>query len=208
MKEVIRTGFDCDVFDTYGCSETGFIACDCEKHDGLHLFMDLYHVEICRNGKLAAPGELGKIYLTDLTNKAMPWIRYDIGDVGRYFIDDHRCGRHSIRLQVEGRVQDTLSNRNGELFTSDQVFDFFHAFGEIDNFQLIERSKGEFDLLVVPDNGEDLDKEKITQEFNRFFDMNASVRTYAAKTIKAEDGGKFRFVKSKSFDRIDSAPVS
>jgi len=59
MKETIVKAFGCEVNDTYGCSEMGFIACDCEKHEGLHLFMDLYHVEVCRNGKPVAPVSLG-----------------------------------------------------------------------------------------------------------------------------------------------------
>jgi len=198
MKETIKEAFKCDVYDTYGCSEMGFIACDCEKHDGLHLFMDLYYVEVCRNGKLAAPGELGRLYITDLENRAMPWIRYDIGDVGRYFVDDHGCGRKSIRLQVEGRVQDTIANTKGELFTSDQVFDFFHGLKGIDNFQLIEKSPGKFDLLYVSQNGSTLDKEKIGQQFCEFFDQSASLKAYPVKTIKSEDGGKFRFIKSKN----------
>jgi len=202
MKATIREAFRCDVYDTYGCSEMGFIACDCEKHEGLHLFMDLYHIEVCRNGKLVAPGELGKLYITDLENRAMPWIRYDIGDVGRYFLEDHGCGRKSIRLQVEGRVEDTVSNSKGELFTSDQMFDFFHGFKGIDNFQLVENSRGKFDLLCVPNNSADVDKERIAQEFKRFFDPDAIVKAYTVKTIKAEDGGKFRFIKSKSFKEI------
>jgi phenylacetate-CoA ligase len=205
MREVIREGFDCPVFDTYGCSEMGFIACDCEKHDGLHLFMDLYHVEVCRNGKLAEPGELGKLYITDLTNRAMPWIRYDVGDVGRYFLDDHGCGRKSMRLQVEGRVEDTLTNSMGEFFTNDRTFDFFHGLKEVDNFQLVEKAKGVFDLLLVPREGDDgFDKERIAAEFRSFFDANASVKAFTVKSIKAEDGGKFRFVKSRSFGPIAS----
>ncbi|MFX0201503.1 MAG: phenylacetate--CoA ligase family protein [Candidatus Hodarchaeota archaeon] len=200
MKETIKKAFGSDVYDTYGCSEMGFVASDCEKHEGLHLFMDLYYVEICRDGKVVAPGELGRLYVTDLENRAMPWIRYDIGDVGRYFVNDHGCGRKSIRLQVEGRIEDALSNSKSELFTSDQVFDFFHAFKEIDNFQLIEKSRGDFDLLCVPSPGASIDKASIAREFIKFFDPDASIRTYIVKTIKAEDGGKFRFVKSKSFE--------
>ncbi|MFC1816939.1 phenylacetate--CoA ligase family protein [Thermodesulfobacteriota bacterium] len=202
MKETIRKAFDCDVYDTYGCSETGFISCDCERHEGLHLFMDLYHIEVCRNGKLVAPGEIGRLYITDLENRAMPWIRYDLGDVGRYFVDDHGCGRKSIRFQVEGRVEDTISNSKGEFFTSDQVFDFFHGFKEIDNFQLTEKSRGNFDLLCVPSYGEKIDTNRIIQEFKEFFSRDASVKPYIVKTIKAEDGGKFRFIKSKSFKEI------
>ena len=199
MKDTIRKAFGCDVYDTYGCSETGFIACDCERHEGLHIFMDLYYIEICRNGNLAAPGELGKIYITDLENRAMPWIRYEIGDVGRYFVNGHGCGRKSIRLQIDGRIEDTISNSKGDLFTSDQLFDFFHGFKEIDNFQLNEIHKGNFELLCVPKNGACMDAERIRREFRHFFDPDASIKTYTVKTIKAEDGGKFRFVKSKSF---------
>ena len=202
MKKTISEAFDCEVYDTYGCSETGFIACDCDKHEGLHLFMDLYHVDVCRNGKRVAPGEIGRLYITDLENSAMPWIKYDIGDVGRYFIDDHGCGRKSMRLQIEGRVQDTLSNAKGELFTSDQIFDFFHGFHEIDNFQLMEKEKGRFELLCVPANNAFIDKEKFSSAFRNFFDDTATIKVYVVKTIKAEDGGKFRFIKSKSFTEI------
>lgn len=202
MKEAIEKAFGCEVYDTYGCSETGFIACDCPKHEGLHLFMDLYYVEICRKGRPVPPGELGKIYITDLENKAMPWIRYDIGDVGRCFVEDHGCGRRSVRIQVEGRVEDTLCNSEGRLFSSDWIFDFFHSFPGIDNFQLIEKSRGNFDLLCVPMNGAEINKEQIAGEFRETFDPKSFVKIYAVKTIKAEDGGKFRFIKSKSCQEV------
>jgi phenylacetate-CoA ligase len=199
MKQTIGAAFGCEVYDTYGCSELGFIACDCARHDGLHPFMGLFLVEVCRNGMPVAPGELGKLYITDLENRAMPWIRYDIGDVGRYYVDDHGCGRASIRLQVEGRLADTLINSWGEPFASDKIFDFFHSRQEIDNFQLVEKSRGNFELLCVPACGESLDRERIAQDFKAFFDPAAHVKAYTAKTIKAEDGGKFRFIKSKSY---------
>jgi len=202
MRDSIKEAFNCDVHDTYGCSEIGFISSDCEKHDGNHIFMDLYHVEVCRDGKLVSPGELGRIYITDLENVAMPWIRYDIGDVGRYFVDDHGCGRRSIRLKVEGRVQDTISNAKGELFSSDQLYDFFHKFNEIDNFQLIEKSKGKFDLLCVPSNGTGVNQEKIIGEFKELFGSDMAIAAYTVKTIKAEDGGKFIFVKSNNHNEI------
>ena len=200
MKKTIGTAFNCEVYDTYGCSETGFIACECPKHDGLHLFMDLYLIEVCRNGRHVAPGELGRIYVTDLENRAMPWIRYDIGDVGRYYVDDHGCGRASIRPEIEGRLQDTLVNSAGELFTSDRIFDFFHSRRDIANFQLVEKARGNFELLCVPAPGQSVDREGIAGEFREFFDPAARVKAYTAKTIKAEDGGKFRFIKSKSFE--------
>ncbi len=153
---------------------------------------------------------LEKLGLDELRDYQMERLRETISHaynrvpfyVGRCFLEDHGCGRKSFRLQVEGRVEDTLSNSEGEFFTSDQVFDFFHGLNEVDNFQLIEKSKGTFDLLLIPSNGSGLDKEGIAQEFKRFFDASASVKAFTVNSIKAEDGGKFRFVKSRSFDSI------
>ncbi|MFC1657659.1 phenylacetate--CoA ligase family protein, partial [Candidatus Moduliflexota bacterium] len=199
MKDRIKAAFGCDVYDNYGCSELGFIACDCDQHDGLHVFMDLYLVEVCRNGKVVAPGELGRLLITDLSNVAMPWIRYDIGDVGRFFPADHGCGRSTTRIRVEGRIQDTLVNSEGKVFTSDGVFDFFHGRGDIDNFQLVEKSRGRFELLCVPCSGNAVDRQEIAGAFREFFDPAAHVKAYIVNSIKAEDGGKFRFVKSKSY---------
>jgi|GEM_PF-755825 len=202
MKQVIAKAFGCEVYDTYGCSELGFMACDCPKHEGVHLFMDLYHVEVRCGDRAAAPGELGKFYVTDLENRAMPWIRYEIGDVGRHFENDHGCGRRGIRLEVEGRVQDTLVNSQGRFFTSDEVFDFFHRREEIDNFQLTEKSSGRYELLCVPVEGKEIDREGIVRDFREFFDPEANIKAYAVKTIKAEDGGKFRFIKAKGNDLL------
>jgi phenylacetate-CoA ligase len=57
----------------------------------------------------------------------------------------------------------------------------------------------------VPREGDDgFDKERIAAEFRSFFDANASVKAFTVKSIKAEDGGKFRFVKSRSFGPIAS----
>jgi phenylacetate-CoA ligase len=99
-------------------------------------------------------------------------------------------------------VEDVISNSKGELFTSDQIFDFFHGFNELDNFQLVEKSKGDFELLCVPTEGAHIDKEQIVREFKNFFDSDVFLKTYIVKTIKSEDGGKFRFIKSKSFKKI------
>ena len=48
----------------------------------------------------------------------------------------------------------------------------------------------------------DINKERIIQEFKNFYSTDVLVKLYPVKTIKAEDGGKFRFVKSKSFGEI------
>ncbi|MFQ5707541.1 MAG: phenylacetate--CoA ligase family protein [bacterium] len=203
MKQKIKRAFRCDIYDTYGCSETGFVASDCDLHDGLHYFMDLYYIEICRDNDLLPPGELGKLYLTDLSNKAMPLIRYDIGDVAHYSNGNHSCVLKAERIKVQGRLYDTLINSRGKIFASDRVFDFFHAHEEIDNFQLIQKEEKSFDLLVVPKRNRLIDKEKLANEFNDFYGETVACSVYLVKSIKSEPGGKFRFVKSTTYYRLN-----
>ncbi len=202
MVKVIKEGFGCEFFDSYGCSELGWMACECPEHDGLHLFMDLYYIEICKNGKPVDSGEPGRILITDLSNKAMPLIRYDIGDVGRWSEGAHQCGRNAIRLEVVGRIQDTLSNSKGKLFPSDDICNFFYNYPVLDNFQLVQKGPLKFDLLLVPKNGVAIDTGSMANDFNLFFGGNCSLTPYVVKSIKPEDGGKFRFVKAKTSPSI------
>ncbi len=202
MVRVIKEGFQCDFFDSYGCSEMGWIACECPEHDGLHLFMDLYYLEICRNNRPVGSGELGRILITDLSNKAMPFIRYDIGDVGRWVEGVHHCSRNAVLLEVTGRIQDTLSNSRGRLFSSDDICNFFYRYPSIDNFQLIQKNSLKFDLLLVPKNGLKMDSHSLIGDFQTFFEESCSLNVYIVKSIKPEEGGKFRFVRLKNYSFI------
>jgi phenylacetate-CoA ligase len=202
MINTITKGFQCDFFDSYGCSELGWIACECHEHDGMHLFMDLYYLEICRNNRLVKPGEIGRILVTDLSNKAMPFIRYDIGDVGRWVEGAHHCGRNSLRLEVVGRIQDTLLDSRGRLFSSDDICNFFYRYPAVDNFQLIQKDPLKFDLLLVPKNGLSMDSHSLINDFQAFFEESCSLNVYIVKSIKPEEGGKFRFVKAKNYSGI------
>jgi len=202
MVNVIKEGFQCDFFDSYGCSEMGWIACECSEHNGMHLFMDLYYLEICKDNKPVAPGEVGRILVTDLSNRAMPFIRYDIGDVGRWRDGPHNCGRNAPCIEVIGRIQDTLSNSRGKLFSSDDICNFFYQDPSIDNFQLIQKNSLYFDLLLVPKNGSKIDSHSLIRDFQTFFEESCSLNVYIVKSIKPEEGGKFRFVKSKNYSSI------
>lgn len=202
MREVIEAGFAGRYREEYGSAEFGDMACDCDHSDGLHLFMDLYYIEVVRDGRLASDGELGRVLITDLSNLAMPMIRYDIGDTARISHTDHGCGRSSPRLFPEGRAEDTLVNRQGEWFSSDSVIDFFHHQAGVDQFQLLEQDTG-FELLVVPREGEVVDRARLGEALAEFLgeeDLRLSI--YEAKTIKPEASGKFRFVQSRSHARM------
>ena len=114
MQQLIERGFSGKYREDYGSAEFGDMACDCEHRRGLHVFQDLFHIEIDRGGRPAPEGELGSILITDLSNFAMPFIRYRIGDVGRLFTATCPCGRTAPRLVIEGRIEDTRQDGSGQ----------------------------------------------------------------------------------------------
>lgn len=199
MRDIIRSGFAGPFREDYGSAEFGDMACDRGVNDGsLHIYMDLFLIETVRNQKPAADGELGVVLITDLSNKAMPFLRYQIGDVGR--ITHH--GDQGPTLSIEGRLQDTLVTAQGRIITNDLVMDKIYACDDVDDFQLIEKRPGVYELVLVAVQGQSPDLKKIAADMAHFIGEGATVTPVSAVTIRAEESGKFRFVKSCTYERL------
>ncbi len=77
--------FGCKVFNQYGCREVPNIAWEC-RHGGMHVMADLVHLE-----SMHRDGE-DRLLVTSLTNRLMPFIRYELGDAGRLLEGECPCG--------------------------------------------------------------------------------------------------------------------
>ena len=99
--------------DSYGCTEIGAVAGECEA-GSLHVYADHVHVEIYDGDVPANPGAFGDIVLTSLRNRAMPLVRYRVGDRGRLLADRCRCGLpHPVLTDLQSRAADTFSAGDG-----------------------------------------------------------------------------------------------
>jgi phenylacetate-CoA ligase len=76
----VEAAFGCKVLDLYRSGEFGDIACEAEPGSGHLVAAEGYVVEVLVNGRPAAPGESGELFVTDLSNLCMPFIRYATGD--------------------------------------------------------------------------------------------------------------------------------
>src|SRR5262249_53713471 len=109
QRTLIEQVFDCPVTNRYGCEEVSLIASECELHQGLHINADSVYCEV-------TGGSHGKLLVTDLTNRAMPLIRYQIGDVVVGSDRVCRCGRGLPVLErIEGREADYVLTPSGSL---------------------------------------------------------------------------------------------
>jgi len=102
-RKVIEDVFGCKVFDFYGSREIGALAAECSEHNGFHINAENVLMEFVKDGEQVVD-ERGIIHMTSLRNYGMPFIRYEIGDVGKPSEEQCNCGRGLPMIEtLEGR---------------------------------------------------------------------------------------------------------
>lgn len=196
-RAVIEQALGVAVTNRYGCEETGLIAVECEKHQGMHVNSSHVILECLDDaGHPVAPGEPGKLVVTDLNNFGMPLIRYRIEDVG--VLSDRRCacGRHGPMLErLEGRVADFLKKKDGGQVAGVSLVErtLTHIPG-IQQMQLVQES---LDTLIVnrvraAEYQADTDT-ALTAELHRVFGPEVQIDIRDVAKIPQEKSGKYRF---------------
>ena len=105
VRREIEKSLGIELFACWGLPATGgaaTIACECSKHAGLHVWEDLYIVDVVdRKGASVPDARTGEIVLTTLGREASPLIRVRTGVHGRILSRDKcACGRTSLRLDL------------------------------------------------------------------------------------------------------------
>lgn len=110
-RSVIEKAMGVDVINEYGCSEVGLVAF--EDNKGIwRLVEDDCYVEIVdAEGNVLPEGQEGRILVTNLSNKALPFIRYEVGDVGVITHDE----KGKILQKLTGRVSDIIKLPSGKV---------------------------------------------------------------------------------------------
>ncbi len=152
-RRAIEEAFGCKVFDKYGSREFSGIAYECEAHDGHHVVSEAYIVEVLKDGRPAAPGEVGEVVITDLNNSCMRFMRDRSGDLAEAG-DPHaacRCGRGAPRIgAIQGRVQSIILGTDGRYlpgtFFAHYLKEFDYA---IQRFQVVQEEPGAITFKIV-----------------------------------------------------------
>lgn len=120
MRTRIEESSGIKAYDIFGTSElSGPLFTECTYQDGIHIWADQFLVEIIdpKTGKPLPDGEQGELVITTLVKKALPLIRYKIGDLTVKTSEICKCGRtHPRIMRVLGRVDDMLIIRGINVF--------------------------------------------------------------------------------------------
>ncbi len=120
-------------------------AIDCDYHDGLHYWADLFIIEIIDPVSLqpVPEGELGEMVVTSLQKEAVPLIRYRTHDLARLIPGECSCGlnmpRHSA---IQGRSDDMIIFRGVNVYPG-QIMEVIEAFPELGGEYHMELSRDE-----------------------------------------------------------------
>lgn len=200
-RKVIEQVFGCPVTNRYGCEEVGLIACECERHNGLHVNAEHVFVEILRaDGTPAAPAEEGQIVVTDLVNKGMPLIRYAIEDMGVWADRVCECGRQLPLIErLVGRVADFLKRRDGSLVAGVSLVEkTVTAIPGIDQLQLVQTTLTRFDANLVPAASfTEESSAALRQVLQEVFGADVQVQIHVMERIPQERNSKYRFAICK-----------
>jgi len=200
-RKKVEEVFHCKLQDRYGCEEFGLIACECKKQEGLHINTDSHYIEFLnKKGDPVQPGERGFIVVTDLTNRAMPFIRYNIEDIGIPSPHQCSCGRTQPLIErIEGRIADFLVTPDKKLISGISLTD--HFAGHIPGVAQTQIIQGKIDNLtinIVKDNTfNEKSIAKIGTLVREFFGDKMKYRCEYREEIAKEPSGKYRFTICK-----------
>lgn len=147
QRRYLEEAWECNVYTYYGSNEVNSIAFECEFHN-LHVCEEHVVVEVVNDSGTPVWDEIGRVVVTDLDNRAMPWIRYELGDEGELTNERCRCGRHSSWFRMlAGRTQDYLSGQSGNRVQATFISGALKDLKEVGRIQFIQLSTNEIRLL-------------------------------------------------------------
>ena len=138
-REKLARMWGAEVFDVFGMSEAGLMGAENSAHDGIHIWTDMFFIEVVdlRYRQIVPEGEIGTLCVTPLwTNHATPFLRWNSGDLVSYvshstgtgpFVDLFPMIRHANRTTGFFKVRGVNVNHaefEDLMFRNPDVLDF------------------------------------------------------------------------------------
>lgn len=142
QRAAIESAFSCAVFNQYGSREVPNIGLQC-AHGNFHVFSDLVKLE-----SIPVDGE-HRLLVTSLTNRVMPMIRYELGDLGRLQAGQCSCGSPFPMMALDVcRKNDLVVTPAGRKIYPAYFVRLLDGHGGIEQFQFVQTGPGSMVLRL------------------------------------------------------------
>jgi phenylacetate-CoA ligase len=189
QRGLMQQAFGCKVFNQYGCREVPNIAWEC-RHGNMHVFADQVVLESLRLE------DEDRLIVTSLSNRLMPFIRYDLGDSGRLLEGECACGSPFPLLEMGlCRHNDLIRARGGKTFHPAYFNRLLDGQTQIRQYQWRQRALDRIELNLVAAEALSHDVlAAISASLRRDIDANLLLEVRYLEDIPRTASGKHRFV--------------
>jgi phenylacetate-CoA ligase len=202
MTARIEQAFGITPFNLYGTTE-GLWGCECEQHDGIHLFEDSVLVEnVDADGRPVPDGQQGNhLLVTNLFNFTQPLIRFELADSVTLDPQPCPCGRTLKRMRsIEGRRDDILEL--GGVLVHPMQFAPVARDPEVVEFQVVEEERGLRLLVVARGEAPELEPRLKTMVERRLAELGVddpAVEVERRAALERLPGGMLQIVVARSY---------
>ncbi|MGU9099113.1 hypothetical protein ACSXEW_12905 [Clostridium perfringens] len=189
MEEV----FKCKVISRYSNEENGVLAQTTGEDLTFKVNTASYIIEVLKldSDEDAEIGELGRVVITDLFNYAMPFIRYDTGDLAIVSKRNKITKKVELLKSVEGRRSDMVYNTNNVPLSTFAIGVEMDLFKKILQYQFIQNSKLDYVLNLKGAKGNYRDEEFI-KVFKKLLGEDANITINHVNDMPVLNSGKFK----------------
>jgi phenylacetate-CoA ligase len=198
-KKALQQCFGCPVVSRYANIENGMLAQQ-TSNSGNDFLANLasYHIEILdlHENTPVDEGNMGRIVVTDLFNRAMPMIRYDTGDLGIMGKSEKDGRSRYVLKKVEGRKMDAIYDARGEPISSFTITNSMWKYAELAQYQFIQVAEKvyEFKLNTL---GKFQREDELVEEFKEYLGSDATIVVTYVREIPLLSSGKRKKVLNR-----------
>ncbi|MFC2150232.1 phenylacetate--CoA ligase family protein [Calditrichota bacterium] len=179
----------------YGTVETGTLAYETPARDGLHLFEDQIYFEFLdQEGKPSKVGTPARLVVTRLNGDAMPFIRYDVGDlvtVGK--INDTDGEPRRILTSIIGRDNELIKLPDGSTTMYQEFAADLNRYTGLRQYRVIQEKSDYFRIYLAGEGNyvEQMIRD-LTPKFDELLHPHSKYKFEAVDEIPLDKSGKFR----------------
>lgn len=194
-KNLMVTQFGVPVINEYGASELDLIAFQ-NLNGEWRVNSETLYVEILDEKDNPLPnGEEGRVVITSLYNKAHPFIRYDIGDVG--ILSEESTIKKPILKKLIGRTNDIAILPSGKKAAGLTFYYITKSIveddGNVKEFVVEQLKKDTFKINYV--SGQPLTEDKIqiiTNEMEHYLEKGLTIQFERQEQLQRSKSGKLK----------------
>ena len=183
-----------EIVDMYSAQEVGLIALQCPVSGLYHVQSESLIVEVLDDeGRQCAPGEVGRVVITDLHNFTTPLIRYEIRDYAEAG-PVCPCGRGLPTLaRIMGRRRNLVTFPDGRKHWPLVGAYHYRDIADIRQYQVVQHSLHDVEVrLVTPEKISAAQEIKLTELVHAAIGHPFPLRfSYFGQELSGTTGGKF-----------------